>query len=94
MWHLELKPAARRTLAKLNPQLQQRIQHYLDDLLQTDNPRSKGEALQGPHGLWRYRIGDYRIIASIQDERITVIVLKIGHRGKVYDSLPKPIARS
>ena len=90
MWQLELKPRAVRVLAKLNPQLQQRIRDFLDDLLANDNPRLKGEALQGPHGLWKYRVGDYRMIANIQDEQLTILVLKIGHRSHVYHKLPKP----
>ena len=51
-----------------------------------DDPRQLGEALQGTRyaGLWRYRVGDYRILVDIRDEVVTVIVMGVGHRGEVY----------
>jgi mRNA interferase RelE/StbE len=51
-----------------------------------DDPRKLGSALQGPHiaGLWRYRVRDYRILVDIQDAKVTVLVIGIGHRGEVY----------
>jgi mRNA interferase RelE/StbE len=51
-----------------------------------DDPRSIGQPLQGPQfaDLWRYRVGDYRIICEIQDKKIVVLVLGIGHRREVY----------
>lgn len=58
------------------------IKTYLDG---TENPRNKGKALIGDKkGLWRYRIGDYRLICEINDEEIIIIVLNIGHRKNVY----------
>lgn len=58
------------------------IKIYLDG---TENPRNKGKALIGDKkGLWRYRIGDYRLICEINDEEIIIIVLNIGHRKNVY----------
>jgi mRNA interferase RelE/StbE len=56
-----------------------------DRLQPAENPRQLGKPLQGDKGgLWRYRVGDYRLICEIQDERITVLVLRVGHRKDVY----------
>ncbi|HNO60509.1 MAG TPA: type II toxin-antitoxin system RelE/ParE family toxin, partial [Plasticicumulans sp.] len=51
-----------------------------------DDPRSLGAALQGARfeGLWRYRVGDYRIIARLQDDTLHILVVHIGHRRDVY----------
>lgn len=53
---------------------------------QLDNPRSIGEAMKGSRfaGLWRYRSGDYRILCDIQDQKITILVVLVGHRRNVY----------
>jgi len=51
----------------------------------TENPRSTGKALAGPLGeLWRYRVGDYRVICDIQDNALRVLVVQVGHRRGVY----------
>jgi mRNA interferase RelE/StbE len=51
----------------------------------SDDPRTMGKAMKGPLGdLWRYRIGDYRVICDIQDGRLTVLVLQIGNRREIY----------
>lgn len=50
-----------------------------------DDPRTIGSALVGEHvGFWRWRIGDYRVVARIEDARITVLVVRVAHRGEVY----------
>lgn len=51
-----------------------------------ENPRSTGKALSGSvlSGLWRYRVGDYRILCNIEDEKIYILVVAIGHRRNVY----------
>lgn len=51
-----------------------------------DDPRQLGDALQGTRfaGMWRYRVGDYRILVEMRDEVVTVIVIGVGHRGEVY----------
>lgn len=50
-----------------------------------ENPRQKGKALVVEfRGMWRYRIGDYRIICEIQDQKVTVMVIEVEHRSKVY----------
>lgn len=55
------------------------------NLMNCDNPRLHGKGLSGDlSGLWRYRVGDYRIIADIDDQNITIFTLKIGHRREIY----------
>lgn len=83
---LEFSEAAKKTFSKLDKSVQRRIKNYLDDIVQLGNPRSRGKALVGNLvNLWRYRVGDYRIICDIQDEKILITILRIGHRKDVYD---------
>jgi mRNA interferase RelE/StbE len=65
---------------------QNSIQKFVRErLIRTSDPRQWGKALQGEkRGLWRYRVGDYRLICDIQDEKITILVLELGHRNDVY----------
>lgn len=63
-----------------------RVLDYLqDDVGDREDPRQRGKALAGPMvGLWRYRVGDYRIICQIQDRQMVVLALAIGHRSEIY----------
>jgi len=86
-WSIELDRVAERELDKLDPQIAQRILSFLfERVAQLDNPRSIGEALTGAKfgSLWKYRVGDYRLISSIEDDRLVVLVVKIGNRREVY----------
>jgi len=85
-WTVEVTDVAERQLRKLDPQIQRRILDWLEDRIENcKNPRHFGEALRGDlAGLWRYRVGDYRIVCQIRDERVVVLVLAIGHRREVY----------
>ena len=83
---LEFSEAARKVFKKIDKTMQKRIKEYLDEVLQLENPRSRGKALTGNLvNLWRYRVGDYRIICDIQDEKILITVLRLGHRKEIYD---------
>ena len=83
---LEFSEAAKKTFSKLDKSVQRRIKNYLDDIVQLENPRSRGKALVGNLvNLWRYRVGDYRIICDIQDEKILITILRIGHRKDICD---------
>ena len=86
-WKVELDPAAERELGKLDPQIARRIMSFLHGRIAVlDDPRSIGEALKGS-GLgefWKYRVGDYRIISSIEDGALRVLVVRIGNRREVY----------
>ena len=69
----------------LDTQTQRRLLRFLGDLSQLNNPRVRGKALVGGmSGLWRWRVGDYRIIAEIQDDILTVMVVDVSHRGEIY----------
>ncbi len=85
-WTVEVSDFAEKQLRKLDRPIQKRLIDWLDDRISgCKNPRHFGEPLRGGMaGLWRYRVGDYRIICEIQDETVTVLVLRVGHRRKVY----------
>jgi mRNA interferase RelE/StbE len=86
-WKIELAPAAERELDKLDPQQAKRILRFLFERVATlSNPRSIGEALKGSRlgELWKYRLGDYRIISSIEDDAVRILVVRIGDRKEVY----------
>ena len=86
VWAVELADSAADALDKLDATARHRIWRFLRGwLLRTDNPRQRGKALTGNYaGLWRYRIGDYRLVCQIQDARLVVLVIKVGHRSDVY----------
>ena len=86
-WKVEIDPAAVRELDKLDPQVARRILSFLFERVeQLDDPRSIGDALKGSKlgEFWKYRVGDYRIISSIEDGALRVLVVKIGNRRDVY----------
>jgi mRNA interferase RelE/StbE len=86
-WKVELDPAIERDLDRLDKKVARRIIKFLyERVTRIDDPRSIGQALQGSKfgEFWKYRVGDWRIICKIEDERVTVLVLRIRHRSKVY----------
>jgi mRNA interferase RelE/StbE len=86
-WKIELTPAAAKQLDKLDPQIARRILAFLRDrLAKLEDPRSLGEALKGSQlgELWKYRVGDYRLIANIEDAVVTIFVVRVGNRREVY----------
>ena len=85
-WAIEISRTAERQIAKLSRPIQQVIVRFLRQrLTSVDDPRASGKPLRGEKkGLWRYRVGDYRLICDIQDERTTVLVLMVGRRKNVY----------
>lgn len=66
---------------------QKLIYAWIDKNLQgCENPRLHGKGLTANKvGQWRYRIGDYRLIAEIEDKEITILIVNIGHRREIYD---------
>ncbi len=87
VWRIELSDSAAKQLSKIGRPEAKRITAFLRDrLAPLDDPRQLGHALKGAAyaDLWRYRIGDYRIVASIEDERVRVLIVRIGHRREVY----------
>lgn len=86
-WAIEFTETALRQLEKFDHSAQRRIRKYLSERVATlDNPRKLGKPLQGGRfgELWRYRVGDYRLITNIEDQRVVIIVLRVGHRREVY----------
>jgi mRNA interferase RelE/StbE len=85
-WTVEIGDLAEKQLRKLDAPVRARILDYLSERIEgCKNPRHFGEPLKGNKaGWWRYRVGDYRIICQIQDQKVTVLVLAIGHRRDIY----------
>ena len=85
-WTIEYARSVRKDVRKLDHQARERIRHYLEERIASlDDPRQLGDPLRGTMaGLWRYRVGDYRVIAEIQDDRLVVLVVRVGHRKAVY----------
>lgn len=85
-WTVEVSDFAERQLRKIDRPVRQRILDYLDDRIEgCKNPRHFGEPLKGGRaGLWRYRVGDYRIVCQIRDDALIVLAIAVGHRREVY----------
>lgn len=86
-WKVELDPAAERELDKLDPQIARRILTFLHGRVAVlDDPRSIGEAFKGSKlgEFWKYRVGDYRIISSIENGALRILVVRIGNRREEY----------
>lgn len=86
-WRIEFDAAAARDLAGLDKPIARRITAFLRERVATlDDPRSIGEALKGSRlgAFWKYRVGDWRIIASIEDKEVRVLVVRVGNRRAVY----------
>jgi mRNA interferase RelE/StbE len=85
-WKIDFDPAALKELEKLDKPLERRILKFLRErVAKLDDPRQIGARLQGTlSGLWKYRVGDYRLICSLEDDRLVILVLRVGHRRAVY----------
>lgn len=87
VWLISFEDDAKKELAKMDKQIARRITAFLRERVATlDDPRSIGEALKGSKlgEFWKYRVGDYRIISSIEDGELRIMVVKIGNRREVY----------
>ena len=84
MFRVEWSERAVRQLDKLDRQTARAIVRFMAERVQgAESPRSSGKPLRG-EGLWRYRVGDYRILCSIKDDVMVVLVVEVGHRREVY----------
>jgi mRNA interferase RelE/StbE len=85
-WAIKYSSTAESQLRKLDRQTARRILDYMDERVAVlDNPRTLGKGLSGLlGGLWRYRVGDCRVICEIQDGALCVLVVKLGNRREVY----------
>lgn len=83
-WTIEITKTAEKQICSFDKTIQQRIVKFLRALAIADDPRLSGKALKGNKAqLWRYRVGDYRLICNIQDPSI-ITILEIGHRREIY----------
>lgn len=85
-WQIEFQESAKKELAKLDRQVARRLIEFMKDRIRSRRDlRSAGQALKGSTlgEFWKYRVGDFRIITSIQDERMTVLVLGLGDRSDI-----------
>lgn len=85
-WQISLSPDAAKWLRKADPQVARRVRDALRAIGSMDSPRDRGKALSGNlAGLWRYRVGDYRLICDIRDDELVILALEIGKRDSIYN---------
>lgn len=86
VWTIKYSDTAKVQLRKLDKPIARRILDFMDErIADLEDPRNSGKALKGPlGGLWRYRVGDYRIICEIRDGELCILVLELGNRKAVY----------
>ena len=85
MYRVELNKSAEKELSKLDSQTQKIILTFLEQDVESENPRLYGKVLKyNWAGHWRYDLGKYRIICKIKDDVCIVLVIKIGHRREIY----------
>jgi mRNA interferase RelE/StbE len=87
IWEIEYTPNARKQLRKLDAARRDIILLWMDKHISgCENPRLHGKELVGNlSGLWRYRVGDYRVLCEIQDDKLVVLAFNVQHRSKVYE---------
>jgi mRNA interferase RelE/StbE len=86
-WAILLERKAEREIEQLDQSMKRRIFRFLfERLAKLDDPRSIGEALRGAElgEFWKYRVGDYRIIARIEDKKVEILIVRVGNRREVY----------
>ena len=85
-WRIDYLRSARKSAERLDPQVGGRIRDYLyQPVAALDDPRAIAKPLKGPLATyWRFRVGDYRIICDIQDSRLVILVIAVGHRSDIY----------
>lgn len=95
-WRIEFTRNADKAMRKLDKGVAARVFDELDEIAKLEDPRSRGKALTGNlAGVWRYRVGDYRILCDINDGRLVVLVVDVAHRREVYStSTTKPMCLS
>jgi len=86
-WTVEFSPRVVKSFAKLDRSVSERILAHLRGVAGTGDPRLKGKALTGQlGGLWRYRVGSWRVICDIQDHRMVIVAVEVAHRSSAYRS--------
>ena len=85
-WTIEFDKKAEKEFKKLDKATQKKIDRLIIRLSKSKNPRNAGKSLKGKLGsFWRYRVGDYRLICSLEDKILTIVVLRVSHRRYVYN---------
>ena len=85
VWRIDFTRNADKAMRKLDRGIAARIFEELDEIAKLEDPRSMGKGLtENKSGLWRYRVGDYRIVADIEDDVLVILVVDVDHRSKVY----------
>ena len=86
-YSVEYGETARKQLRKLDRPVAKRVIDYLDEVGTLDDPRARRKGLVGDRaGVWRYRVGDYRVLCEIRDAELVVLALDVGHRSTVYET--------
>ena len=82
---IEYTPKAGKQFSRLDRTIQSRIKKHMSEIATLDDTRSRGKALTSNlAGLWRYRVGDYRILCRIYDDKLVITVIEIAHRSTIY----------
>ncbi|WP_082422306.1 type II toxin-antitoxin system RelE family toxin [Corynebacterium oculi] len=85
-WTIKYSDKAVKQLKRLDKPTAKNIVNYLSDVAELDDPRVRAKALTGPlSGLWRYRVGDYRVIAALESGHCVIVAVVLGHRSEIYD---------
>lgn len=85
-WQVFFDPAAEKQFSKLGKPAQRGIERYIAKHLESDeDPRRFGKPFLSVKGAWRYRVGDYRLVCAILEQKLIVLVLKVGHRRDIYE---------
>lgn len=92
-YKVSLDRKAEEDFSKLDKAVQRRLFKYMKRIEERDNPRTLGEQLQDNlSAYWKFRVGDYRLIAEIIDERVIVLMLVVAHRREVYATAKKRLS--
>lgn len=84
-WSIRFTPRAAKSFRKLDKPIQKHISKFLREVAGLDDPRVRGKGLVGDKsGLWRWRVGDYRVISSIYEDVVVINVIDVGHRRNIY----------
>lgn len=85
-WQIKVSKKAVKELAKVNAPERTKIWNFIKYTLpKMDNPRNQGKALTGNlKGLWRYRIGNYRLMCEIKNDKLIILIISLGHRKQIY----------
>ena len=87
LWKVEYSDQAAKQFKRLDKSVRVNIENFINRLPEYPNPRDIGKALKGKFsGLWRYSVGNYRLICSIHDDVLIIELVKIGHRSNIYNN--------